>query len=622
MLTPQRRPILLAFAATLAACGATPLPPPPAPAPAPRAPDWTEPAPAPSAPPVASRQIEITLTPQRDPAGEVTTLDVTIRLSEPPGEFGDASPLKLTLEDSEQGESGWPDGIEEVYARDGEGALALKTRPVTVDGDAGTEWRSDRHPSGAIVITYRVRVAHGDNHRFQGIHGHAGGFEGLGGTFLLLPDVNDVYRAHVKWSLAGAGEGASAVSSFGAGDAEASAPLDRLRSAFYMAGPLGRLALDEGGTHFRGAWLGRPGFDPAAAAVWAARAREGQRAFFRDTDPAPFTFFLRPVPGLGPSWVGNGGPSSFLFLAGDKLEWSRLARFAVAHEIAHAWIGVAGSGVRLDGPGGAAYWFTEGFTVHYTRALLLRDGLATPAEFLDDLRERTERFLVNPDKALPDEAIVKGFFKSDTINKLPYDRGMLYAAEVDAAIRARSGGKRSLDEVILALLDRARALGKQAAVAADPAAKDAPAVVTAPLPAEAFREIVGVELGPEGQARYDAVIVRGEAPAPPSDAYGPCFKAVKKAIPRFELGFDAASYRDDKLAGLVKGSAADRAGLREGDHVKGSGVMIGVTSQPVTMSVDRGGKMKAISFLPRGPTVDGSIWERDPRVPDSACVRR
>ncbi|MEP7123258.1 MAG: hypothetical protein ABJE95_20180 [Byssovorax sp.] len=621
MLSPSRRPLLVAFAAlTLAACGEAPLPAPSTPPP--RAPDWSEPAPAVVAPaPAASRQIEVTLAPQRDPSAEVTSLDVTIRLSEPPGEFGDASPLKLTLEDSEQGEAGWPDAIEEVYARDGEGALALKTRPAIVDGDACTEWRSDRHPSGAIVITYRVRVAAGDSHRIVGVRAHAGGFAGQGATFLLLPDVNDVYRAHLTWSLAGAGEGASAASSFGAGDVETSAPLDRLRSAFYMAGPLGRIAIDNGATHFRAAWLGRPLFDPAEASVWAARAREGQRAFFRDTDPSPFTFFLRPVPGLGASWVGNGGPASFLLLAGDKLPWERLARFAVAHEMVHSWIGVRGSGLRLEGPEGSAYWLTEGFTVHYTRTLLLRDGLATPAEFLDDLRERTERFAVNPDKGAPNEVIVKGFFKNDTIGKLPYDRGMLYAAEVDAAVRAKSGGKRSLDDLMAALLDRARALGKQAA-AVDPAAKEPPAVVTAPLPADAFRELVGVELGPDGQARYDAVIVRGAPPTPPSDAYGPCFKAVNKAIPRFELGFDVSSYKDDKLTGLVRGSAADRAGLREGDHVKGSGVAIGVTFLPVTMDVDRGGKKKTISFLPQGATVAGSIWVREPKVPDAECARR
>jgi hypothetical protein len=562
--TPSRRPCFLALAAltlvTVAACGEAP---PPAPAvPAPRAPDWStlEPphATAPAPPPaVAARQIEITLAPQRDPSAEVTSLDVTIRLSEPPGEFGDASPLKLTLEDSDQGEAGWPDAIEEVYARDSEGALALKTRPVVVDGDACTEWRSDRHPSGAIVITYRVRVSQGDNHHITGLRAHAGGFEGQGLTFLLLPDVNDVYRAHLTWSLAGAGEGASAASSFGPGDVETSAPLDRLRSAFYMAGPLGRLALDKGPTHFRAAWLGRPLFDPAEASVWAARAREGQRAFFHDTDPAPFTFFLRAVPGFGPGWVGTGGPSSFLWLPGDTRDWSRPARFAVAHEMVHNWIGVMGSGIHLDGPEGSGYWFTEGFTVHYTRALLLSSGLASPTDFLDDLRERTERFVVNPDKALPNEAIVKGFFKTDTLNKLPYDRGMLYAAEVDAAVRAKSGGKRSLDDLVLALLERARALGKQAA-AADSATKDPPAVVTASLPADAFRELVGAELGPEGQARYDAVIVRGEAPAPPSDAYGPCFKAVKKAVPR----------------------------------------------------------------VPQGKAVDASIWVRDAKVPDSACARR
>ena len=282
MLTPSRRPLLLVLATTLAACAAAPLAPPPPP---PRAPDWTEPpstsTAAPTPPPVASRQIEITLAPQRDPAGTVTSLDVAIRLSEPPGEFGDASPLTLTLEESEQGEGGWPDGIEEVYARDGEGALSLKTKSATVDGESRTEWRSDRHPSGAIVVTYRVKIAPGDAHRFEGIHAHAGGFQGLGSTFLLLPDVDDVYRARVVWNLAGAGEGAQGVSSFGAGDSETSAPLDRLLSAFYMAGPLGRLALDDGATHFRGAWLGRPTFDPAACGVGRQGARRTARLLSR-----------------------------------------------------------------------------------------------------------------------------------------------------------------------------------------------------------------------------------------------------------------------------------------------------------------------------------------------------
>jgi predicted metalloprotease with PDZ domain len=617
VLTLPRRPVLLllALATTLAACSAAPLPAPPTPstAPPPRAPDWSEASPPPA--PVASRQIEVALSPQRDASGEVASLEVSIRLSEPPGEFGDASPLTLVLEESEQGEGGWPDAIEEVYARDGEGALALKTKSATVEGEARTEWRSDRHPSGAIVITYKVKITAGERGRFQGVHAHAGGFEGLGSTFLLLPDVNDVYHARVTWNLAGAGEGAAAASSFGTGDAEASGPLDRLLSAFYMAGPLGRFALDDGAVHFRSAWLGRPAFSPVEASVWAAKVRESQRAFFHDSDPAPFTFFLRTVPRLGPSWVGSGGPSSFLLLAGDKLAWSRPARFAVAHELTHTWLGVAGSGVRLDGPEGSAYWFTEGFTVHFTREILLRSGLATPAEFLDDLRERTERFLTSPDKALPNEGIVKGFFKSDSVNKVPYDRGMLYAAEVDAAVRARSGGKRSLDDLVLALLDRARALGKQA----DAAAKDA---TTAPLPADAFREIVGAELGPAGLARYDAVIVRGEAPAPPSSAYGPCFKAAKKAIPRFELGFDPASYKDGKLRGLVRGSAADRAGLREGEKVKGGEMISGVSSREVLVVVEREGKEKTISFLPQGATVEGSIWVRDPKIPDAACAKR
>jgi predicted metalloprotease with PDZ domain len=595
--------------ASLTACAEAPLPAPAPPQPPPvRTPDWATPVPV-----AEAHVLEIRIAPVLAPgatgaAREIDHLDVSLRFSEPPGEFGDPGPLVLTMPEREEGEPGWPEAVEDVYARDAEGALQLRTKPVATD-EAHVEWRSDRRPVGAVNVGYRVRLTRGDARRNVGTHANAGGFQGTGATFLLLPEAADVHKVRVAWDLAGAGEGARAVSSFGDGAVEAASSVDRLRAAVFMAGPIGRMSIDEGTTRFEGAWLGRPAFDPVEAIPWAARVRAKERAFFRDADPAPFTFFLRAVPGMGPTWFGSGRPAGFLLVAGEELGLTRTARFAIAHELVHHWIG-GERGVRFDAPQGTMYWFTEGFTVHFTRELLLRAGLATPEEAAEDLRERLARHATSAERDLPNDAIGKRFFQSSAVEKVPYDRGMLYAAEVDAAVRARSAGKRSLDDLVLALLDRVRA---------EPPAADGGA---ARLPASAWRELVGAELGPEAQARFDAEILRGEAFTPPPGAFGPCFKAEKKGIPRFELGFEVRSFPDKKIAGLRRGSAAERAGLRDGDEiVRTGGAVLGVVEQTIEITVKRAGAEKKVTFQPRGATVDGTLWVRDPHHRGSTNCR-
>ncbi len=596
------RSLSLWLALGAAACQpAPPLPP----VPQPPAPASSSPAPA-SPAAAAARTLEIGIKPVLD-GGEVGRLENGLSFSEPPGEHGAKRPLELTMAEREEGEGGWPAAIDGVSAHDAEGALALRAESTTVDDDPEIAWRSDRPPVGAVTLSYRVKVSRADASASSGTRAHAGGFEGTGGTFVLLPQIAGAYHVRVVWDLSGLGGGAHALSSFGAGiRTETLATMDRIRGAVFTAGPIGRLSIDHAGARFEGAWLGEPGFDPLEALPWAARVRTQQRVFFRDADPEPFAFFLRVVPKLGPTWVGSGKTASFVLLVGEGFRFTRKARFAIAHELVHHWIG-SGDGVRFDGPEGSAYWFTEGFTVHYTRTLLLRDGLCTPEEFADDLRERTERHVTSPERSAPNAEIVKRFWKSHDVEKLPYDRGMLYAADVDAAVRARSGGKRSLDDLVLGLVEKARAGALEGGG-------------TARLPAATWRELVGAELGPEAQARFDAAIVRGEPITPPSNAYGPCFKAEKRRVPRFELGFDVKSFDANKIVGLVRGSAADRAGVREGDVLTKFRSAFGI-AEPVELTVKRGDAEKKVSFLPRGAGVEGTIWVRDPKVPASACAR-
>lgn len=490
---------------------AEPPPPPPAPAPTLRAPDWSPPARE-----ADPHTLEVHLKPVLD-GGEVSHVDVSLRFSEPPGEFAEPTPLVLVMPQREDGEGGWPDAVEDVTARDAEGALALRSKPLE-GGEPRVEWRSERRPVGAVSVGYRVRLARAEAGKIMGARAQAGGFQGTGGALLMLPETADAYRVRLAWDLAAAGEGARAVSSLRGEDGRL--PLDRLRGAVLAAGPLGRLSVDgvdaEGGrAAFEGAWLGRTGFDPVEALAWAARAHARARALFHDADAAPFTFFVRAAPGLGATLRGAARPGGVLVLAGEELGWGRAARFGAARALVQRWIGGAERGLHFDGPEGASRWITAGLGAHFARELLLRGGLATPEEAADDLLEHVERHARSALRELPGDALAQRLAEPEAQREAE-DRGLLHAADVDAAVRARSGGKRSLDDLVLALLERARAQAHEAGA-------------TAALPAGAWRELVGAEAGPEAQARLDA-FGRGQAVTPPDGAFGPCFKAAKKRI--------------------------------------------------------------------------------------------
>src|SRR6185437_11435513 len=272
----RTRLVSLCLAVGAAACGT---PPPAAPPPSPPPPP---PAAAPSPPTAApAHALEIRIRPALQ-GGEVERLEIGLRFSEPPGESG--APLVLTMSDTEEDEGGWPAAIEGVSASDAEGALAITSRAVDAKDDPHVEWRSERPPRGPIAVSYRVKVSPGVAPAVGGTRAHAGGFEGTGATFLLLPETRGAYHARFAWDLSGLAAGARALTSFGAGaEVEALATPDRIRDAVFTAGPIGRLTIDAGGSRFEGAWLGKPAFDPVEALPWAARVRAFQRAFFHDT---------------------------------------------------------------------------------------------------------------------------------------------------------------------------------------------------------------------------------------------------------------------------------------------------------------------------------------------------
>ena len=103
------------------------------------------------------------------------------------------------------------------------------------------------------------------------------------------------------------------------------------------------------------------------------------------------------------------------------------------------------------------YWFSEGFTDYYARRLMLRAGLITPEQFVDDLNARILECWGNPKLREPNATILSDFWKDPKIQRLPYERGDMVAFMVDFEMRKRLGARQSLDDFMIELYEGARA---------------------------------------------------------------------------------------------------------------------------------------------------------------------
>lgn len=513
----------------------------------------------------------------------------------------DGTPV-FRLDDDVYGSPGMAQLISGAEASDDRGPIPLVRRGV-----AGVELAAQRAAAGAVTLRYRAgSVDVADRGARHGLRHDATGIGGLGAFFLVLPESRRVYRLRIEWAPPACG-GTHGISSFGAGAAEAIGELATLRMAAYFIGRPQEVSADAGSMHVRAAWFGTPALDAAAATAWAARAFAAERAFFADDDPAPYQLFVRALPAMADRSNGMGQPSSLLVAIGPQTAFGPRLRINLAHEMLHRWIGLR---LRLAGPDGASFWFTEGFTVYHASQLLLRAGLISPDEFLAELNGTVTRQLANVHASATNEEIRRGFFTDDALSVVPYTRGALYAAELDAAIRRASRGARSLDAMMRALY--------QAALSA-PVGEAG----LRELPPAAFRQAVRRELGQPGVDRFDAVIGRGAPPDPPSDAYGPCFQRVPRAIPLFQLGFDdrQSLVEPRAIRALVAGSAAARAGLVEGDELVSVESSLLFPDKEAVVTIQRGGKPVVVRYLPASasPPRAGFAWVRVASVPAPRC---
>lgn len=541
--------------------------------------------------------IDVTLRPAAmDAWHKIPFVDVTIKAA--PDAAAGAPLLRLPLVSSNVKTAA--SSLEQLKAGDADGPLTLTSQDDPDGPKPYRHWRATRAIHGALTISYRVPITDALNPLGAAppleLRSESGGFSGLAGTYVMLPDTGKAYRLKLAWDFSALGGDSLGVSTLGVGT-QSSAPKapEELESTFTMGGRIKHEPATPATDGFFSAWQGEPPFDARALMQWTHRLYGSYLTFF-DNRSVTYNVFLRR------NKVNPGGgvevANSFVgtFDDGTPVEEFKLT---LAHEMVHTFVGALDDKDELG-----ASWFSEGLAVYYQRLLPYRAGQITRDAYLQDINITAARYYTDLLNTTPNEQIPARFWADTRVRVLPYDRGALYFAQLNAEIVKASHGKRSLDDLVLSFLKR-RAAGQ-------------------PLTQAAWIDAVTHELGTSGKQHFDEMM-SGKSLVLDSDAFGPCFQRTQKPMRRYELGFDPTVLVQPKriIRGLVPGSSAAEAGLKDGDEilkpVPQDGIQADQTAK-LKLQIRRGDKVFDVSYLPRGETV--STWQWIPANNPSCTAAR
>jgi len=345
-------------------------------------------------------------------------------------------------------------------------------------------------------------------------------------------------------------------------------------SAVEVGGVPVRVVVDDGGP--RPAAVPRPLVDDVAALV---------EAHARVLGPPPFARYLVLIHLRdGTSRVGGleHAASTSVIVPRARLHLGATARptngdereaylelvYIVAHELVHAW------DARLIRPAehvpydleravaAPSLWISEGLAELYAHRAMRATGLWTEAQLLEGLDMQVTRAVLAArrghsveDEAgmawqAPDEA---GFDPESW-----YARGHLAALALDAEVRARTAGRRSLDDAVRALLDEARRRG-----GALPVDRAALARALAAIEPESARLVPSLVAEPRELGRVAAALGRVGLRL-----------EVAEGAPQPSFGWQltpSTSGRAAQVVDVQPSGPAALAGVRAGDRVSVAG---------------------------------------------------
>ena len=304
-----------------------------------------------------------------------------------------------------------------------------------------------RDTAGTVRIAYTVEprpLRDGDRcGPYFDLKAEEGGASSAGISF--LPDMDGCEGdISLHWDLTDCPEGSTGVSTFGEGDISYTGSLEKLRQSYYIFGQVQSIGEEDFGFY----WLATPTFDVAAIAAYARDLFIKMSKFFRDNEKT-YRIFMRKDP--YPTSGGTALMRSYMFGWNDTQPVSVADKQnLLAHEMVHNWPHLN------DHPYGTTSWYSEGTAEFYCVMFPFRMGLVSKEATLKEIQTRTDAYYSNPTRHLENIEAAKICWQDRRAQRLPYGRGFFFLANTDVKIRQATGGKHSIDGVVLEILEKGR----------------------------------------------------------------------------------------------------------------------------------------------------------------------
>ncbi|MEW6252719.1 MAG: hypothetical protein AB1716_18945, partial [Planctomycetota bacterium] len=414
-------------------------------------------------------------------------------------------------------------------------------------------------------------------------------FHGIGSTFLITPTAGgagpEAYEFIVRWQLP---KGWDAVCSWARGKtAGALLKPGDFRLSVYLAGELVIRRSETASA--ADVTVALPRSLSASAddfAEFATGIITEQRAAMEDEEFPPFTVTVmsgKRLPEGQARVAGSGLYRSFALYVPPGVKLVRgpateEIEHLFAHELFHHWNGQT---LQAEEPQRLVYWFTEGLTDYYALRILFEAERWDAATYAKWINRHIRQYRANPARNASNETIAEQYWQQrDTVGEAPYQRGLLLGLRWHKLAREH-GVAEGIDKLFKALLERARKEDFK---------------LTNGRIREAGVALLGSWFGPE----FDKYVVEAADVGVPKDALAPELRGKVQAVYEFELGFEREeSLRQSRVVGLKEGSAAAKAGLKEGDELVGWNIR-GDPDVKVQLQVLRGDQLRTISYFPRG----------------------
>lgn len=522
------------------------------------------------------------------------TLDHTINYTVTPSKDHSSLNVKMTFQANENGQTtllfqdkAW--GQDSLHNVIHDVKVFSEQAEITTNRDSG--WYVISHPKNLdqIEVEYAIKQdSKGDLKTRQSYRPiiQPQYFHLFSHNFFMLPkhvlkQSEDNFNVNISWN--GFPEDYKLVNSFGSGEyyqAIEGISEEKFHTAVFVGGDFRAHEMDINGNKvvfaIRGDW---EVFEDSEMLSILEKTVTAQREFWQDNSQKYYVVTMIPtVQERGSSFQGSGLTNSFATNASNNeyLEVSGLV-YLFNHELQHNWIG---SLIRNDDEE-KQYWFSEGFTDYYTLKNIAKNNIYNYDEgyFINEFNAFVKALYTNPAREMPNSEMTYDNFWSgkEGIQKLSYRRGAFLAFYLDQKIKQDSEGVKSLDDVMLDFKNDAEKTGQK-------------------ITHTYFIKAVNKYLKEDFQSFFNLHIEEGKLYDFKSiyDEFGFEYQPTSKV---FDLGFTFSEDRK-QIASIDEKSEAYKAGLRQGDSVKGMSYYYDSIDHEAEFTIEREGEEVLVKYLP------------------------